>query len=209
MALIKCPECGKDVTDTASKCIHCGYMLKSKKSKKVTLIVLVGGILISVISTLFVMTHINFGDKLQYEELFELLECKQSDEVKDILGNNYEHNIFDIGGGVSAIDSYKEAKVAGLDCRRLYLDYDENNNDTLFTFDIVNIDSECKDAIIDEFIAYYGGNYIYSVDSNNGLGENYTYLWKNRGSNGSVSINIFADSDSENMYYIKVMDSFK
>ena len=27
MALIKCPECGKDVSDRAEKCIHCGFPL--------------------------------------------------------------------------------------------------------------------------------------------------------------------------------------
>ncbi len=28
MALIKCPECGKEVSDKAAVCIHCGYPLK-------------------------------------------------------------------------------------------------------------------------------------------------------------------------------------
>lgn len=28
MALIKCPECGKEVSDTCETCIHCGYQLK-------------------------------------------------------------------------------------------------------------------------------------------------------------------------------------
>lgn len=28
MALIKCPECGKDVSDTIDACIHCGFVLK-------------------------------------------------------------------------------------------------------------------------------------------------------------------------------------
>jgi tRNA(Ile2) C34 agmatinyltransferase TiaS len=28
MALIKCPECGKDVSDKADKCINCGYPIK-------------------------------------------------------------------------------------------------------------------------------------------------------------------------------------
>ena len=28
MALIKCPECGKDVSDTCDQCIHCGFKLK-------------------------------------------------------------------------------------------------------------------------------------------------------------------------------------
>ena len=27
MAMIKCPECGRDVSDKAEKCIHCGYPL--------------------------------------------------------------------------------------------------------------------------------------------------------------------------------------
>lgn len=27
MALIKCPECGKEISDKSEKCIHCGYPL--------------------------------------------------------------------------------------------------------------------------------------------------------------------------------------
>ena len=27
MALIKCPECGKEISDKAPACIHCGYPL--------------------------------------------------------------------------------------------------------------------------------------------------------------------------------------
>lgn len=27
MALIKCPECGKEVSENAENCIHCGYPL--------------------------------------------------------------------------------------------------------------------------------------------------------------------------------------
>lgn len=29
MALIKCPECGKDVSSTTYRCPHCGYMVKT------------------------------------------------------------------------------------------------------------------------------------------------------------------------------------
>lgn len=25
MALIKCPECGKDISNMSEKCIHCGF----------------------------------------------------------------------------------------------------------------------------------------------------------------------------------------
>lgn len=32
MALIKCPECGKEISDTAKNCIHCGYALKEENN---------------------------------------------------------------------------------------------------------------------------------------------------------------------------------
>ena len=35
MALIKCPECGKDVSDQATTCIHCGYPLRKHTEQKV------------------------------------------------------------------------------------------------------------------------------------------------------------------------------
>lgn len=35
MALIKCPECGKDVSDKASNCIHCGYPIEELKQEKI------------------------------------------------------------------------------------------------------------------------------------------------------------------------------
>lgn len=33
MALIKCPECGKEISSTSSVCIQCGYRIKRKTSK--------------------------------------------------------------------------------------------------------------------------------------------------------------------------------
>lgn len=34
MALIKCPECGKDVSDKSVQCIHCGYPLLKKELRQ-------------------------------------------------------------------------------------------------------------------------------------------------------------------------------
>ena len=34
MALIKCPECGKEISDKATNCIHCGYPLSLLSSEK-------------------------------------------------------------------------------------------------------------------------------------------------------------------------------
>lgn len=33
MALIKCPECGKEISDKAPACIHCGYPLVNRPSE--------------------------------------------------------------------------------------------------------------------------------------------------------------------------------
>ena len=33
MALIKCPECGKDISNTSEKCIHCGFPIEKPKKK--------------------------------------------------------------------------------------------------------------------------------------------------------------------------------
>lgn len=35
MALIKCPECGKEISDKASACINCGYPLKQENICKI------------------------------------------------------------------------------------------------------------------------------------------------------------------------------
>ena len=53
MAMIKCPECGQEVSDTAKSCHHCGYRIKISanpekiaKYKKITSILLRIGILL-------------------------------------------------------------------------------------------------------------------------------------------------------------------
>ena len=33
MALIKCPECGKEISDKAPACIHCGFPLSELKKE--------------------------------------------------------------------------------------------------------------------------------------------------------------------------------
>lgn len=33
MALIKCPECGKEISDKSKSCIHCGYPIQQQGKK--------------------------------------------------------------------------------------------------------------------------------------------------------------------------------
>lgn len=39
MALIKCPECGKEVSDKATSCVHCGYPINSSSQARSVAIV--------------------------------------------------------------------------------------------------------------------------------------------------------------------------
>lgn len=44
MSMIKCPECGKEVSDVADKCPNCGFQLKKKKPVWLTIIALICGV---------------------------------------------------------------------------------------------------------------------------------------------------------------------
>ncbi len=58
MALINCPECGKEISDTARKCPHCGYAVKSvfkDISTKKNTIIKISIAAISVIAMIFVI----------------------------------------------------------------------------------------------------------------------------------------------------------
>lgn len=51
MAIIQCPECGKEVSDKTKSCIHCGYPLTKKKNiPKKTIMLIVGIIIILLVA---------------------------------------------------------------------------------------------------------------------------------------------------------------
>ena len=41
MALIKCPECGKEISDKAKACPECGYKMKKSKKKFIPILIFV------------------------------------------------------------------------------------------------------------------------------------------------------------------------
>ena len=62
MALIQCPECGKEISDTINKCPHCGYSVKPRlildniKKKNVFIGLFT---IIALIIIIFILTSIN------------------------------------------------------------------------------------------------------------------------------------------------------
>lgn len=43
MSMIKCPECGKEISDSAKSCPNCGHPMKHKKSKIIIVIAIIMG----------------------------------------------------------------------------------------------------------------------------------------------------------------------
>lgn len=45
MSLIKCPECGREVSDTVDKCPNCGFQIKKKKPMWLIIIAIICGVI--------------------------------------------------------------------------------------------------------------------------------------------------------------------
>ena len=69
MALIKCPECGKDISDKSPACIHCGYPLdlinKSSSTNQTNKTEELKNIKVSAVNNngLYSLELIDYGDK--------------------------------------------------------------------------------------------------------------------------------------------------
>ena len=99
MALISCPECGKEVSDTAKKCPNCGYQIK-KRNKKLHIlvgIVVVVLIIIAVCYFVFIKPTENnqkhdSTDSIANNEIEEVDIVKEQEELYsryvDIAVNN-------------------------------------------------------------------------------------------------------------------------
>lgn len=51
MALITCPECGKEISDTNTKCPFCGFIFKKETKRKALLIILIAVVVCIVAAT--------------------------------------------------------------------------------------------------------------------------------------------------------------
>lgn len=73
MSLIKCPECGKEISDTVSKCPNCGYSFGHKLPFK--------KILIATTIIIVFVTIIGVSYKFLYKGKFEISQAKKDIEL--------------------------------------------------------------------------------------------------------------------------------
>ena len=74
MALVNCPECGKEVSDTAKVCVHCGFKIpkikteKEKANKKDMIISLSILFCLLIVGIIFVWSNKQHSVKTYYSE---------------------------------------------------------------------------------------------------------------------------------------------
>lgn len=92
MSLIKCPECGKEISSTTKKCPYCGF--KEKPSKKsIIIVVSILLLLIAIVGSIIFILINNNDATLTYEEQMAV-DCLNNYKYK--LKNPESLQVFDI-----------------------------------------------------------------------------------------------------------------
>lgn len=122
MALIKCNECGKDISDTAKVCINCGAKTEKTKTtnKNIKIISIVSIAIILIIITIVLIYINNPANK----NIIVLNSYKK--QSKKII-NSYFENTITIDDAISKINSLKKQVEA---------DYNENNSSQYFNLTV-------------------------------------------------------------------------
>ncbi len=133
MALINCPECGKELSDKAETCIHCGYRLipanhKERKKKK-PLVVLT--LLLLIVALAGATTYFFFIPLIKYNKAINLSNNDNFDAAISLFGElpsyiNYEEKLRETyyKKGVSLYS--KNAYVPAIECLELADGYSDS-----------------------------------------------------------------------------------
>lgn len=178
MALIKCPECGKDVSSGAESCPNCGHPIskKRKKKKKGSCLSVILFIILAFVA-LFILiptsdeeetkgTDAKKTTQTEKEKEKEYIVCT-ADELVDILNNNalkaeetYKGEYLEVTGRLGLIDSSGKYitlynndvfSITGVQC---YIKSEEQKNKVLEMSigDKVTLKGKCKS--VGELLGY-------------------------------------------------------
>ncbi len=206
MALIKCPECGKDISNTSEKCIHCGFPIEKPKKKnwikthkKIMIL-----ICIAIVVTLGIIFVLTKGKSLlphtmQNPKLMQLLEYTSPDQIKNDLGDGFEHKTYDSIN--STADEYKEIEIDGKTYSMVDISYKEDGTFERLYLSTASIWTE-KDykALVADLVKQYGDDYDYEEDDHKGK-PIYDYTWK-KSFPRWISCSIHADEKGK--YWVRI-----
>lgn len=91
MALIKCPECGNEMSDNAVQCPHCGFSIKKKKLINNHRKTIVGMITIIIVIVAVLTFKLSFNNKAGYPDIIGRIHLNMSQEnVEKILSSEID-----------------------------------------------------------------------------------------------------------------------
>lgn len=181
MALIKCDECGKEISNQAKTCPNCGFPLKKPKKRTVNKKVLILVLLICVIlgaGAAYILLR-----PADNEALIQLSDPKlKLENIEDILGKSEDVSYYDN----VTVCSYRNVDlIPGVESEFLSVDFKAESNE-LFSWML-----EVSPESIDEIIKFLDDNFISKND-----GKDYHHYITNEGDvYGEISV------DDHSVYY--------
>ena len=198
MALMKCPECGADISEKAKACPYCGYKNKHFNKKKLVKIILIIVAILTIIQCaswvrykMSIPKESPFGDDLEY--------FGKTSTVRDVI---------DTLGEPSDEDAYTTVKIAGLgdlvypyDCEDVSgnISFNVSNNEIIWASwdnEGYSYNTDKANKLANDIYLYYTEEYgepeTYDSD-----GKNYQWDIKN-GSTYLLHI-----SDDGNIYFTR------
>lgn len=191
MSMIKCPECGKEISDTADKCPNCGFQTKKKKPICLIIIAIICG-LIAVFVLLSAAKDLMASKKLSDNSATIESSVKSENKDEDIKSMKFDSatneelaSLPDSDGLIRAVGSgsklskiLSDIRVPGINEDVVIGNYHKNKD--ICIIDIKCTTSDSKTLLIN-FV--YAGNKMYD--------------------NSEWSVTSIADYSSGKYYYIK------
>ncbi len=88
MALIKCPKCNHEISDTVKKCVHCGSYVKKReqvlKNNKILIVIILIAIIVIFIEHIWIIKNNTFSNKQNTEDnSLEISKDNDESNIKD------------------------------------------------------------------------------------------------------------------------------
>lgn len=179
MALIKCPECNKEISDTIKKCPHCGYKLAKKKGKKEnvykSLFVIVVILMVAVCTGGVVYYTLNHDPVAKYQRL--VLKGKKQEAIElynQKIKNDKEKNDLLIKKQTKELDAIytdylndKSSYDKAIKAINVYKQYDSSKQYSNDIMEKVNRLKKSKEAYVSAEEFEVKGNLVNAIQAYN------------------------------------------
>lgn len=153
MALIKCNECGKEISDTSKICVHCGAkteIAKSNTKKNRIIFIIIVGIILLILSIYYIISTSTTSEYYEYySTYYDLSKLTESDKGKKIMC-----------GGIITEESDTTFYISSL---KSNYDFDTVKKAVHVTYDNSNFD--VRILIYDDASVTINGTYDYTDEN--------------------------------------------